>query len=175
MGAQRFIGSYGGKETPIDLEKLPNGQYAITVDGKVHVADACRLGGGQWNLLLDGQSYDIELEVAGPQESEGAYNALVRGRVVSLTVQDERKLRMSAGSRKLKVEGPQLLKSPMPGKVVKILAKPGDTVEEGQSLLIIEAMKMENELKAAAPGKVARVFVEEGQAVEANAKLMSIE
>jgi biotin carboxyl carrier protein len=95
--------------------------------------------------------------------------------VVSLTVQDERKLRMSAGSRKLKVEGPQLLKSPMPGKVVKILAKPGDTVEEGQSLLIIEAMKMENELKAAAPGKVARVFVEEGQAVEANAKLMSIE
>jgi pyruvate carboxylase len=58
---------------------------------------------------------------------------------------------------------------------VKILAKPGDTVEEGQSLLIIEAMKMENELKAAAPGKVARVFVEEGQAVEANAKLMSIE
>ncbi|MFO0722523.1 MAG: biotin/lipoyl-containing protein [Myxococcota bacterium] len=175
MGAQRFIGTYRGKDTPIDVEKLPNGQYSVSINGRSHVADAARLGGGQWNLLLDGQSYDIELEVAGGQESDGAYNTLVRGRLVSLTVQDERKVRMSAGSRKLKVEGPQTLKSPMPGKLVKLLVRPGDTVEEGQPLVIIEAMKMENELKAAAPGKVVRVFAEEGQAVEANAKLMSIE
>ncbi|MCC7385332.1 MAG: acetyl-CoA carboxylase biotin carboxyl carrier protein subunit [Deltaproteobacteria bacterium] len=82
---------------------------------------------------------------------------------------------MAAGARKLKVEGPQLITSPMPGKVVKVLVAPGDAITEGQALVIIEAMKMENEIRAPTSGKIARVFTAAGQTVEANAKLISIE
>lgn len=171
----RFIGTFGSQTQEIDVDPLGDGRYEVEMQGVRHSIDARRAAGGNWSLLIDGQSYDIELEVATPSETEGRYNCLVRGRVVQLTVQDERRIRMAAGARKLKVEGPQLITSPMPGKVVKVLVAPGDAVTEGQALVIIEAMKMENEIRAPTGGKVAKVFTGAGQTVEANAKLISIE
>jgi biotin carboxyl carrier protein len=175
MAGQRFIGSYRDSTSEIDLEPLGNGRYVVTVGGKSHQVDARRFQGGNWSLIIDGQSFDIELEVATRSEIEGGYNCLVRGRVVQLTVQDERRIRMAAGARKLKLEGPQVIQSPMPGKVVKVLVSPGTEVTEGQALVIVEAMKMENELRAPTAGKVSKVFVEAGQTVEANAKLVAVE
>jgi biotin carboxyl carrier protein len=176
MTRQRFVGTFGDKKRDIELESLGDGRYAIALDGKEHVVDARRFAGGNWSVLIDGQSYDVELEVAGESESDGAYNALIRGRVISpLVVRDERHVRMGATSRKLKVEGPQIVASPMPGKVVKILVEVGQAVSDGQPLIIVEAMKMENELRAPTHGKVARIMVSAGQAVEAHAKLIALE
>jgi biotin carboxyl carrier protein len=75
----------------------------------------------------------------------------------------------------LKVEGRVILTAPMPGKVVRVLVKQGQTVEEGQGLVVVEAMKMENELKSPKAGTVTEVFAREGLAVEANAKLLTVE
>jgi biotin carboxyl carrier protein len=175
MGAERYIATYGQQTRELELESLGHGRYRVTLNGRAHEVDARRATGGNWSLLIDGQSYDIELEVAGSHEGEGRYNALVRGRVVPLTVQDERHIRMAHAARKLKVEGPQVITCPMPGKVVKVLVQPGTTVGDGQALVVIEAMKMENEIRAPTGGKVARIFVEEGQTIEANAKLVSLE
>lgn len=175
MATHRFIGTSGATTRALDLESHGSGRYTVTVDGTPRDVDARRLAGGNWSVLIDGQSYDIELEVAGATEREGAYNALVRGKVVGLSVQDERRVRMSAGARKVKVEGPQLVKCPMPGKVVKVLVSPDQVVEDGTALLIVEAMKMENEIRSPTAGKVARIFVEAGQTVESHAKLVSIE
>lgn len=175
MAMHRYISTSGTTTSTLELEAKSGGQYTVTVDGVPHQVDARRLAGGNWSILIDGQSYDIELEVAGATEREGAYNALVRGRVITLNVQDERRVRMAAGARKVKVEGPQLVKCPMPGKVVKVLVAPDQVVEDGTPLLIVEAMKMENEIRAPTAGKVARIFVEAGQTVEAHAKLVSIE
>jgi biotin carboxyl carrier protein len=175
MANHRYVATSGALTRNLELEALGGGRYTITVDGKPREVDARRLAGGNWSVLIDGQSYDIELEVAGATEREGAYNTLVRGHVVGLTVQDERRVRMSAGARKVKVEGPQLVKCPMPGKVVKVLVEPEQVVEDGTPLLIIEAMKMENEIRAPTKGKVTRIYVEAGQTVESHAKLVSIE
>lgn len=175
MAQHRYVATSGNLKRNVDLTPKADGHYDVTIEGVVHHVDARRLAGGNWSVLIDGQSYDVELEVAGATEREGAYNALVRGNVVSLTVEDERRVRMAAGVRKVKVEGPQVVKCPMPGKVVKLLVAQGDTVEDGTPLVIVEAMKMENEIRSPTAGKVARIFVEAGQTVESNAKLVSVE
>ena len=72
-------------------------------------------------------------------------------------------------------EGPQTVESIMPGKVVRVLVKPGDTVTEGQGLVVVEAMKMENEIESPKDGKVTEVKVEPGQAVESGGALVIVE
>ena len=72
-------------------------------------------------------------------------------------------------------EGPQRVTSPMPGKIVKVLVKPGDKVDARQGLVVVEAMKMENELRARAAGTVTEVRVTEGSSVEAGAILVVLE
>jgi biotin carboxyl carrier protein len=176
MPRQQFIGAHGSEERSIEIEKRHGCEYTVTIDGVSYEVDARQFEAGTWNLIIDGQSYDVELEVAGDNESEGFYNALVRGNIVNLNVQDERRRRASMlGSGLVKVEGPQVLAAPMPGKIVKILVEVGAEVEDGQGLVVVEAMKMENELRAPTNGTVTSIFVEEGQAVEARAKLLALE
>lgn len=175
MTRQRFIATHGATTETIEVVSQGGGRYQVLLDGVTHTVDARRFAAGTWSLLIDDQSYDVELEVAGPTESKGAYNTLVRGKVVSLTVQDERLVRMGLTSKRFKVEGPQVITAPMPGKVLELLVAPGDTVAEGQPLLIMEAMKMENELRAPKAGTVSAVFVRAGQAVEAHARLASVD
>jgi biotin carboxyl carrier protein len=90
-------------------------------------------------------------------------------------VADERRLRLRAAQGGFSAEGRQLISAPMPGKVVKVLVKVGDEVKEGQGLVVIEAMKMENELKSPKAGKVVELPAKEGTAVEINAKLVVVE
>jgi biotin carboxyl carrier protein len=175
LKGQLFVASAGEDRRDMVLEARGEGRYAVTMDGKRHEVDARRFEGGTWNLIIDGQSYDVELEVASPHESDGQYNVLVRGSVIRLRVQDERHIRMGLGSGRLEVDGPQIVTSPMPGKIVKVLVAQDEQVGPGQALVLIEAMKMENEIRAPSAGKVSRVFVEAGQAVEAHAKLVSLE
>jgi biotin carboxyl carrier protein len=177
MPTQRFIGEGPGREsTQVDVEKKADGRYVVTIAGERHEVDARRFERGVWNLLIDAQSFDVELEIAqGTNESEGHYNALVRGQVMALRMRDERQVRMGIGGDGPKQEGPAIVLAPMPGKVVKLLVGVGDVVEAGQPVVVVEAMKMENELRAPSAGTVASVFVAEGQAVEGRAKLIALE
>jgi biotin carboxyl carrier protein len=95
--------------------------------------------------------------------------------VTRVDVADERRLRLRAGTAGFSAEGKQLIVAPMPGKVVKVLVKVGDEVKQGQGLVVVEAMKMENELKSPKDGKVVELFAKEGTAVENNAKLVVVE
>ena len=94
---------------------------------------------------------------------------------LEVEVLDERRKRLKAARGGDGPTGRYVLRAPMPGKVVKVLVAPGQAVEAGQGLVIIEAMKMENELRAARSGRVTRVFVKEGQTVEGRAELAVIE
>jgi biotin carboxyl carrier protein len=78
---------------------------------------------------------------------------------------------MHKAGGKFSLEGPQRVDAPMPGKIVRVLVKEGDAVEEGQGLVVVEAMKMENELKSPKAGVVRELHAQEGQPVEAGAKL----
>jgi biotin carboxyl carrier protein len=83
--------------------------------------------------------------------------------------------KVAAGVTRPQATGPQAVRSPMPGKVVKVLVAPGDSVKSGAPVVVVEAMKMENELRSPRDGKVREVKVQEGQAVEANQMLVTIE
>ena len=121
-------------------------------------------GDGVYSVLIDDRSFEVRLD------SGVAWN---RGRVMPLEVQDPRNIpqRSASGAR----SGPAQITSPMPGKVVRILKSPGDEVEAGEGVLVVEAMKMQNELKAPKAGRIASVSAAEGAAVKTGEILAVIE
>jgi len=96
----------------------------------------------------------------------GELRAVTRGREFRIVVQDEREWRRDRGGS-AEAEGRQQVLAPMPGKIVRVLVRAGDTVRAGQGLLVVEAMKMQNEIRAPKSGTIDRVRVIEGQTVNA--------
>ncbi|QRN95753.1 biotin/lipoyl-binding protein [Archangium violaceum] len=166
-----FAKLQGQKEAvPVDIEPAGENRFKLTHGGKTFLVDALTLDHGAVSMLVDGTSYGVEFDEQGDE-----VQVLVRGQVTRIDVADERRLRLRAGSAAFSVEGKQLIAAPMPGKVVKVLVKLGDEVKEGQGLVVVEAMKMENELKSPKAGKVVELPAKEGTAVEINAKLVVVE
>jgi biotin carboxyl carrier protein len=158
------------------VEVTPRGQtYRVAIhDGSQQAAnarslevDTVHLAGHAMSLIVDGRSVRCEVEPG----KDGRVAVLVGDEVHELEILDERRLRLRRASGKFSLEGPQRVDSPMPGKVVRVLVKQGEQVQEGQGLVVVEAMKMENELKSPKVGVVAELHAQEGQAVEAGAKL----
>ncbi len=166
-----FAKLHGQKEAvPVDIEPAGDNRYKLTHAGRSVVVDALALEGGALSLLLEGNSYNVEFDEAGDE-----VRVLVRGQWSRIDVADERRLRLRQGTAGFSVEGKQIIAAPMPGKVVKVLVKLGDEVKEGQGLVVVEAMKMENELKSPKAGKVVELPAKEGTAVEINARLVVVE
>jgi biotin carboxyl carrier protein len=163
MRYQATIGKGAPRTIEIDEKE---GALRILLDGVAHQVDAVTLQDDSVSLLVDGRSYSLEFEQRGER-----LRVLVRGSVFDVELLDERRLRMRTAAAPLSDSGPQIVVAPMPGKVVRVLVRPGDEVQEGQGLLVVEAMKMENELRAVRPGRVLEVSVVEGTAVEAGARL----
>ena len=165
-----FAKLQGQKEAvPVDVEHLGGTQYRLTLEDKTYTVDALTLDHGAVSLLVNGTSYPVEFEESGDE-----VGVLVRGQVSRVDVADERRLRLRAGSAGFTAEGKQVISAPMPGKVVKVLVKLGDEVKEGQGLVVMEAMKMENELRAEIAGRVKAVHVQPGQAVEKDQVLIDL-
>ncbi len=161
-----------GKQThDIEVKEKGEGLYEVVLDGERHVVDALQLDHGAVSLIVDRASYSVEFE----DTSDTWINVLVKGQVFPVEVLDERRLRMRAATGRFAVEGPQTIVAPMPGKVVKVLCKVGDEVKEGQGLVVIEAMKMENELSSPKDGVVKEIVAVENASVESNAKLVVVE
>jgi biotin carboxyl carrier protein len=158
------------EQLPVDIEALGEGRYALTFRERRFVVDALALEHGAVSMLVDGASYSVEFDESGDEIA-----VLVRDQVSWVDVADERRLRLRAARGAFTAEGKQVVAAPMPGKVVKVLVAVGDEVAEGQGLVVVEAMKMENELKSPKAGKVTEVAAKEGSAVEMNAKLVVIE
>jgi len=129
--------------------------------------DAVDLRAGSLSLLADGKSARCDLE----SDAEGRFRVLLADEIHTFELLDDRKHRMHKAGGNFSLEGPQRIDAPMPGKVVRVLVKQGDSVEEGQGLVVVEAMKMENELKSPKAGVVRELHAQEGQPVEAGAKL----
>jgi biotin carboxyl carrier protein len=169
-------------------------RYFVKIDGTEHVIDVAELPGGRLDVRLVGEDgvttrpLDVETSSNG-----GPVTVRVDGRVFDLVVDGDSEVAVFASGRRAqavvesahqraaasvragaKGGGAGLIKSPMPGKVVKVLVKEGDTVEPGRPLVVVEAMKMENELVAEIAGTVEKVFVQPGDAVEGGAKLIII-
>ncbi len=160
----------GRREEPVEVRRLSERLYEVRLRGQVHVVDAFRHDYGTLSLIVDNASYSAMLDWRGAD-----VKVRLRHSTFPLEVLDEKRLRLRRAAGRFAAEGRQVVVAPMPGRVVKVLVRAGDAVRRGQGLVVVEAMKMENELKAPKDGKVVEVHVAEGQAVDANAKLCTVE
>ncbi len=149
----------------VELERDAD-RWKILLDGRSVDADAVEIAPNTLSLILDGQSYEVRIT----HSADGVLKLQTGLREFSAEVVDPRAWR---GRRHgaLEVEGRQQVTAPMPGKVVRILVQAGDKVETGQGLLVVEAMKMQNEIRSPKGGTVERVHVREGQPVNAGEAL----
>lgn len=156
-----------GKEDHIEmLSSRPDCRFQL--DGSlVRDAGVENPEPGVYSVLMDGRSYDARVE-----ETPGGLVVVIDGYRFEIEVRDPRRRTRGLGGRD--GEGLQSLAAPMPGKVVRILSAPGDAVEAGQGIVVVEAMKMQNEMKALRPGKVLSVPVKEGDTVAAGQILATI-
>jgi biotin carboxyl carrier protein len=136
-------------------------------DGEERNADVAEVTPNVYSVLLDGRSYEARVE----QTPDGLV-VVVNGTRFEIEVRDPRRWSARAGGRA--GDGVQNLLAPMPGKVVRVLARPGDMVEAGQGILVVEAMKMQNEMKAGRAGRVLSIAVQEGATVKADEVLARI-
>jgi biotin carboxyl carrier protein len=130
-----------------------------------HRFSAASAGDGTWSILIDGRSYAVTILGAG--------EISVNGRVFHVDVFDPRELRgrRSAADN----SGPQAVAAPMPGRVIRVLVEPGQEVAADEGLIVVEAMKMQNEMKAPRAGRVATVKTAAGATVSAGDVLLVIE
>jgi biotin carboxyl carrier protein len=156
------------KPLAIDLTELPSGALKATVDGRAVDVDVVPVG-GQLSVRVDGKVVDLTIEGTPPE-----VGAVASGHRSYVRVESERMLAAAQAKKSGAAGGDKLVKSPMPGRVVKVLVAKGDRVEAGQGLLVLEAMKMENEVRAKAAGTVADVHVATGAAVEGGARLVTL-
>ena len=130
------------------------GRYTVTLDGRALDVDWQPGPGPFASLVVGGRSHDIGLE-----PWSGGYRVLVAGHEFDVELSE------TTGR----------LTAPMPGRIVRLLAEPGQEVQAGQGLVVMEAMKMENELRSPRAGRVAEVHVRERQTIETGALLVVVE
>jgi biotin carboxyl carrier protein len=134
---------------------------SAVIDGRSVEADAATILPGIYSILLGGRSLEANVE-----ETPEGLLVRVAGREFRLEIIDPRSWRRRRGGS-IELEGRQQVAAPMPGKIVSVLAAQGQKVEAGQGLLVIEAMKMQNEIRSPKSGTVERLIAKEGQTVSA--------
>jgi biotin carboxyl carrier protein len=166
----RYHAVVDGEETSIDITARGGGNYTIAIGGRTLEVNAVHLQGHAVSILAGPRSARCDIEPG----KDGKVAVLVGENVYAMELLDERRLRLRQAGGKFSLEGPQRIDAPMPGKVVRVMVKVGDEVAEGQGLVVVEAMKMENELKSPKAGKVTELHAVEGAAVESGAKLVVV-
>ena len=164
----KYISVVNGKEYTIEIID----ERRITINGQEITVDFNSVSGQPvYSLLVDGKSFE-GFVYPGQEEWE----VLLMGRQYPVTVEDERERRLKAAAGgSVSETGKFYLKAPMPGMVVSVLVEEEQEVEKGQVLLILESMKMQNELKAPRAGTIGRVRVKPGESVEQRQTLLSVQ
>jgi biotin carboxyl carrier protein len=163
----KYITTVNGHEYTIEILD----EAHLSLDGVVYELDFERVGNQPvYSLVLGGQSFEAHVYT-----DEEQWQVLLRGDMYRAVVEDEREYRLRSQLEGGPAErGEFHLKAPMPGLVIAIPVGEGQPVEKGDVLLILESMKMQNELKAPRAGKVSRVRVAPGERVEQKQTLLSV-
>jgi biotin carboxyl carrier protein len=162
--------------------------YDITIDGKNYRLDLKRVD-GRWSCRLDGREAEVDAVLARPdvlslrignqayevkcERVAGDLHLWVGSARFAVEVRDPRSL--GGRVRAADDHGPKKLTAPMPGKIVRVLASQGDKVDAGAGVLVVEAMKMQNEIKSPKKGTIQKILVSEGAAVNAGDVLAIVE
>ena len=163
----KYIATVKGQEYTIEIDP----DRGILIDDQPYEIDFRRLpSGGVTSLLMNNRSIAAVVEERGNQ-----WDVLIQGELYNVQVQDERAYRLDRmRTSGLSVDGEAVVASPMPGIIVAVPVAVGDAVEFGQRVIILESMKMENELRAPCAGVVTHVHVAAGASVEKDQPLLGI-
>ncbi len=174
----RLIGNIDGRQYLVEVKKInENGQYVVLIDGKPYDVDAQTMQSEVVAALIGHKSYDIDIDRFDLSQDplDGRLSARVRGRVVRLDMLDERRQKMKESqSSSFAESGATKITSPMPGKILRVLVEEGADVAAGDGLIVVEAMKMENELVAPRAGRVNALNAKAGDAVDSGALLLTL-
>ncbi len=166
----KYIAWIDDKQYEVEVE-LQNGLYLVKLNGKKHKVDARKLADTSvYSMLIAGESYEADVRPDGD-----AINVSIHGESYRVSVTEELWAKAAASAEAGPLRGAYELKAPMPGLVVEIGVKEGQRVKEGQPLVVVEAMKMQNELSAQGPGTVKEILVKEQDAVDPDQVLLVIE
>ena len=165
----KYIATIDDKQYEIEI----NDDDRITIDGELVELDFKSMSKGQpiYSLILNGKSYEAMIEL-----TDEGWQVMLRGQMYMIDVEDERqrRLRMATGDTSTQ-SGELKLKAPMPGLIVDVPVEAGQEVEKGDNLVILESMKMQNEIKSPRDGKVARVNIKAGDSVNQNQVLLILD
>lgn len=164
----KFEAELAGETVPVEVTGK-DGRYRIVVAAEVVDVDARQPTEGIWSLLIDGASHVVDVT-----EQDGVSVVEVDGESYRIRVEEETRYIIRTRGGKAHADG-QVLKAPMPGKVVHIEVEIGQAVKPGDGLIVLEAMKMENEFRAEVAGRVKDIRVDVGQAVNPGDTLVVIE
>lgn len=155
-----WIATVDGEERPLDPRSILQDASVVEVEPGVYSV-----------LAPNGAS--LEMRVSPTPGAPGSWNVIANGRTRTIALRDPRE--RAAKGAGAGASGRQNINAPMPGKVVRLLVQPGDAVEPGQGLIVVEAMKMQNEMKSPKAGTVAEVLVDAGATVAVGETLLIIE
>jgi biotin carboxyl carrier protein len=165
-----LIVRHGEREEKVRLEPVDGG-YRVEVGGKDYLVDVVSAGDGIRSLVIDGRQHEVSVRRRG----DGRYLVADGGVDEELELMDPLTHLARQAHGAVAGSGPQKVTAYMPGQVVEVLVEEGAEVAAGQGVVVLEAMKMKNEIQAEAPGTVTRILVEAGQAVEGGDPLFEIE
>jgi biotin carboxyl carrier protein len=162
----KYVASVNGKTFEIEINQ--NGR--VTIDGADRAVDFKALLPPLYSLLVDNASYEALVE-----ERLGQLHVMMLGDLYDVTVTDEREQRLAAASSGFQVDQGEIsIRSPMPGMIVAVPVAAGQEVKAGEALIVLESMKMENQLKAPRDGTVSHIHVTPGERVEQNRLLLTL-
>jgi biotin carboxyl carrier protein len=161
----RLDATVDGRTFRVEVRREGDG-YEVTLDGVPVKVDLAETSGHFASLIVNGVSHDVGLEKRSDE-----YRVHLPDETLTVALAQASR----DGARPApRTDGPARLTAPMPGRVVRVLAEEGREVVAGEGLVVIEAMKMENELKASRKGRIQKVAVRQGQTVEAGALLVVV-
>jgi len=162
----------GDRKKPVEVIRREGNQIWIRLGEKEYNLDMIKVEKNIYSILHENKSYDIEVVVS---ERKNTFTARYICHTYNVEVVDaetrymQNRLKTGSGNEE------NVISSPMPGKIIKVMVKEGDTVIEGQVVIIVSAMKMESEYKSGKEGRVKEILVSEGDVIDANMPLIILE
>jgi len=167
----RYEVAHGGRVHNVEVHEIGPHTYDLTVDdGETVRIDAFKTPRTVYSILIGARQYEGSVD----EREDGTLDVHVGTSAFDFTAIDERR-RLLAGTGETAASGTQQISAQMPGKIVKVLVSEGELVEADQGLLIIEAMKMENEIKSPMAGIVSEISVREGDTVDTGAPMIVVD
>ncbi len=165
-----LIGAIGKQDYSIEIKQLDPRHFEVVVDGRRHLVDCVEVLPDQFSLLIGHRSREVRVS----RDAKGRIDAHFFRCAYQVEMTDPMDASFNAAGAGGQA-GEATLEAPMPGQVQRILVEEGDAVEEDQGLLVLVAMKMENQLGSPKAGKVKKILVEAGAAVDGGAPLIVVE